>query len=291
MGNSTPEMPRHDGHTRCLEMPIFHGHNPDGWTFRVERFFAINRLSEVEKLEAAAVCLDGDALAWFQWEEGHRPFCRWSEFKTMILEGFLQSREGSVCERLLALRQDGTVREYRRQFEMLATHMTDIPDSVLEGSFVNGLKQEIRAEVLMMQPNGLARIMDLAQRVEDRNTTLKLTKGWSSAMASRSPATILPISSKTTPFSPSRYQGLPEKAPGQAGSSAFKKLTDSDLRVKREKGLCYRCDEKYTIGHRCKNQELQVLVLCDEADDTRAETDEKDEGISQQVEEIYRHTQ
>ena len=34
--------------------------------FRAERFFHLNQLTE-EKLMAAVVCLDGDALSWYSW--------------------------------------------------------------------------------------------------------------------------------------------------------------------------------------------------------------------------------
>lgn len=32
-------------------MPVFEGENPDGWIYRSERFFSLNRMSESEKLE------------------------------------------------------------------------------------------------------------------------------------------------------------------------------------------------------------------------------------------------
>lgn len=35
-------------------------------------------------------------------------------------------------------------------------------------------------------------------------------------------------------------------------SHQFKKLTASELKVRREKGLCYYCDEKYNPSHKCK---------------------------------------
>ncbi|KAL2474460.1 Transmembrane emp24 domain-containing protein p24 beta 2 [Abeliophyllum distichum] len=37
----------------------------------------------------------------------------------------------------------------------------------------------------------------------------------------------------------------------------FRHLTE--LQVKREEGLRFRCDEKYTIGHRCNNKELLIV--------------------------------
>lgn len=44
----------------------------------------------------------------------------------------------------------------------------------------------------------------------------------------------------------------------------FKRLIESELKAKKDKGLCFHCDEKYPIGHKCKNRELQVLLVCDE---------------------------
>ena len=32
---------------------------------------------------------------------------------------------------------------------------------------------------------------------------------------------------------------------------------------KRAKGLCYRCNEKFAPGHRCKQRELQVFMVLD----------------------------
>lgn len=49
-----------------LDMPGFDGNNPDGWILRAERYHNFYRLTEEDKLEAAVVALEGDALLWFQ---------------------------------------------------------------------------------------------------------------------------------------------------------------------------------------------------------------------------------
>jgi len=79
---------RMDCRTRRVEMPSFDGENPDGWIFRAERYFATKGLSENEKLEEAVVSLDGEARAWFQWEDGRRVIRSWPELKVMVLERF-----------------------------------------------------------------------------------------------------------------------------------------------------------------------------------------------------------
>lgn len=36
-------------------------------------------------------------------------------------------------------------------------------------------------------------------------------------------------------------------------------MTDAEFQVKREKGLCFRCDEKFSFNHKCKNRENREL--------------------------------
>ena len=44
------------------------------------------------------------------------------------------------------------------------------------------------------------------------------------------------------------------------------RLTDVEIQLRREKGLCYRYDEKFSLGHRCKRRELNVMVVQGESD-------------------------
>ena len=48
-------------------------------------------------------------------------------------------------------------------------------------------------------------------------------------------------------------------------------MTDSEYQRKRERGICYRCDDKWSPGHRCKRKELNVLLTCDEEGITEEE--------------------
>lgn len=51
---------------RKLDLPQFDGTNPDDWILQAERYFSFYHLNEEEKLEAAVVGYDGDALLWYQ---------------------------------------------------------------------------------------------------------------------------------------------------------------------------------------------------------------------------------
>ena len=56
--------------TRRLEMPVFEGWNLERWIVLDKRFFATHEMSEEEKIAATTISLDGEALTWFQWEDG-----------------------------------------------------------------------------------------------------------------------------------------------------------------------------------------------------------------------------
>ncbi|GJW36904.1 hypothetical protein Tco_0059824 [Tanacetum coccineum] len=92
---------------------------------------------------------------------------------------------------------------------------------------------------LVMNPEGLNHAMELAVSIEDN----ELYEG---VMQSKGVAAIV----------------------GQTTSKGgnFRRMTESELKDRRAKGLCFRCEEKYTPGHRCASSTLQVLLV-DESDE------------------------
>ena len=48
----------------------------------------------------------------------------------------------------------------------------------------------------------------------------------------------------------------------------IRRLTPTELREKREKGLCYNCDKKYSANHRCRSKFLLLLGTDDIDEDT-----------------------
>ena len=55
----------------------------------------------------------------------------------------------------------------------------------------------------------------------------------------------------------------------------MRRMTDREFQEKRNKGLCYRCDERWSVGHLCKKKELSVLLVHgDEEKDSKGNIDE-----------------
>lgn len=85
---------------------MYDGTEPNGWIFKVERYFGVNRMTEEEKMEA--LVMDGEALVWFKWEGKRADFeLGRDEGKSAAL--ISTSQEGTLCAQLLAVRQATTV--------------------------------------------------------------------------------------------------------------------------------------------------------------------------------------
>ncbi|XP_052170614.1 uncharacterized protein LOC127786905 [Diospyros lotus] len=80
-GEGVDGVRKQEYHGRHPEIPISEGDDSDGWVFRAERYFIVNQLSNVEKLETTALCVEGAALSWFQWEQRRRRVRSWAELK------------------------------------------------------------------------------------------------------------------------------------------------------------------------------------------------------------------
>ena len=59
-----------------------------------------------------------------------------------------------------------------------------------------------------------------------------------------------------------------------------RRLSDKEFQDRKKRGLCFRCDEKWRIGHICKNKGLSVLIVNDE--DT-LELSSNDETANEEV--------
>ena len=119
----------------------------------------MNRVRDPEKVQAAAVCVEGGALNWLQWVEVRSPVREWAAFKTLLLDRFRPSQDGSAHEELMSLKQEGSVVEFTAQFEMLSAPLKDMSDELLKGAFITGLREDIRAEVRLLGSRDMAHVM------------------------------------------------------------------------------------------------------------------------------------
>ncbi|KAJ8533651.1 hypothetical protein K7X08_006975 [Anisodus acutangulus] len=114
-----------------VELPRFHGVNPEAWVFQAERYFDFYHISEDHKLSLASFYLDGEALEWFRWLFRNKQPSDWDSFAIKIDSHFrtraLLPPEGHLSK----LQQTSTVAEYQAQFESLANEARDTPETWL----------------------------------------------------------------------------------------------------------------------------------------------------------------
>nr|KYP45086.1 Transposon Ty3-G Gag-Pol polyprotein [Cajanus cajan] len=93
---------------RKMELPIFEGEDAPGWIGRIERYFRLRNINELEKMEVVLVAMEGEALSWLQWWESCTENIAWEEFKEAILKRFQPTMVENSFEILLGLKQEGS---------------------------------------------------------------------------------------------------------------------------------------------------------------------------------------
>lgn len=165
--------------------------------------------------------------------------------------------------KLFKLTQSSSVTAYLTEFESLANRIVGLQPSFLLSCFISGLKSEIRRDVVAQQPSSLSQAVGFArlhkEKLQDHSQTHRLppSQRWAPTSVSRtfSPS---PISTSPKPFPPL----LPAPPP----KTQYKQLTEAEMAEKRDKGLCFNCDQKFSRNHRCPARYL--LLIADEGDGT-----------------------
>lgn len=108
---------------RKIDLPVFNGEDAPGWLTKIERFFRVRRIEEDEKLDAAMMAVEGEALSWLQWWESSSEVQTWDDLKEALLRRFQPTVITNAFEMLMSMKQEGTVREYRKKFESVSSHI------------------------------------------------------------------------------------------------------------------------------------------------------------------------
>lgn len=184
---------------------------------------------------------------------------------------FRSVREGLICGQFLRIRQETTVEEYQNHFNKLMAPLSDLPNPVIEETFMNCLLPWIMAEVEFCQPVGLAQMMQLAQLMEIKEiirneANLECYNGGKYFTPSSS--TYKTNDNKGNTMFPMRTITLRGNTVGEEKKEGpSKRLSDAEFQSKKEKGLCFWCNEKYSHDHKCKakeQRELRMYVVKDD---------------------------
>ncbi|KAA0048167.1 retrotransposon protein [Cucumis melo var. makuwa] len=210
-----------------LEMPMFLGENPESWVYRAEHFFEINNLPESEKVKVAVVSFGQDEVDWYRWSHNRKKVESWEDLKSRMFEFFRDSGQKSLGARLIRIQQDGSYNEYVKKFVTYSAPLPYMAESVLVDAFVTGLEPSLQAE------------MELGMT--------KWEEGGSSKVKKLGDVDKPPP--RKTDFQMKQIT-IPIKGNFKKGEPPVKRLSDAEFRARLDRGLCFRCNDKYSPGHR-----------------------------------------
>ncbi|CAA0840317.1 Unknown protein, partial [Striga hermonthica] len=241
-----------------LVLSTFTGTNPDAWLNSAVQFFDLNEMPQRDWVRYAVYYLDGEANVWWQWltrvYRGRQQPIRWKDFERELSTCLGNSYYHNHDEALTRIRQTGSVRDYQKEFERLACRVRGWPESALVGAFVGGLRYDLAAEVRLERQETMHKAMEVARRWEDHLAATR--RGWADFRVPE------PRHVSATVGAPSANA----RPPGtfRPPATEVKRLTEEEMAQRREKGLCFRCEEKYTPGLRCKQNYLIEFVDSDD---------------------------
>nr|GEV50805.1 transposon Ty3-G Gag-Pol polyprotein [Tanacetum cinerariifolium] len=117
-----------------------------------------------------------------------------------------------------------------------------LPKSFLVGYFIGGLKDKIRLEVKLKKLRRLVEAMEMARLVEEKNNLAR--KPFTPNRNVSNPSILGPA--------PTTRLALPAPKP-------IRCLSNNEVRERRERGLCYYSDDKYTPGHKCSKPQFFMI--------------------------------
>lgn len=143
-------------------------------------------------------------------------------------------RSENFAGKLSKLRQLSTVLDYQREFQRLSNRVKGLSESYLISLYLSGLRDDIRVGAQKLNPTNLPDAFNFARLQEEESS---LWRKW--VWTENGKPNMGVVTNEPRPSVP-----------------AIKKLTPNEARERRERGLCYHCDERYTPNHHCKTQNL-----------------------------------
>ena len=228
---------------RLVDFPAYEGGNADDWLFRLEQCFLSNQTPEDEKLDKAISCLTGPAVTWWRCSREREQIYAWRDFQERFRVRFRQSRGSSAIDHLFNIRQTGSVEEYRERFEELTVDLPHVTSDILESAFLNGLRRNLKDQVVRCRPVNLADIVEIAKLIESQERNNLSYQVRNPNRVSFQPPT---VQASSTIRAQDRSGGK------QIVSSTRDTTRASGSGEARNPNPCRNCAERWFPGHKCK---------------------------------------
>lgn len=154
-----------------LDFSLFNGDKPERWLYKVKHFFIFHNTLSQHRLRLASFHMEGRAFTRFQDLEESWSLTDWDSFVQALLTRFETSCYDNRMETITRLKQLGSAKEYKTQFEVLSTRLRGLSENYKHRYFISGLRDGIRLLVKMFNPHNLLIAYSLA-KIQDEHVAL-----------------------------------------------------------------------------------------------------------------------
>lgn len=250
-------------------------------------------------VRVATLNFTGNEARWLQLHESQSASFTWESLCTALCSKFGREQYQAHLRQFNTLRQSGTVVEYMTKFEELMHHILAhnpaFDPIYFITQFLDGLKSEIRAVVMLHQPKDLESAFSLATLQEELLEAMPQHEyRRRDGQQHRAPAQ-RPLLAIGAPPARQMLPGPPAAAEDRRALDAANppdRQGRGDDRVAalrnyhRPRGLCFKCGERWGQGHQCGPtvqlhivEELLELLQADQGDPAVQEPDSDDDVL------------
>jgi hypothetical protein len=154
-----------------MNFPQFDGDDAQFWITCAKNYFEMYSVETPMWIRVATMHFTSSAKRWLQSVEHLLPTIDWSTFCTMIHDRFGRDQHELILRQLFHIKQTSTVTEYVEKFtklvDQLKSYNPNFDTLSLITRFVDGLRIDIRAVVLVARPSTLDTAFTLALLQEE----------------------------------------------------------------------------------------------------------------------------
>ncbi|CAD6258053.1 unnamed protein product [Miscanthus lutarioriparius] len=226
---------------------------------------AIEALVDDLKLEVsvASMYLEGNAACWYESIDNTPAIATWTTFCQSLHDRFDRDQHEAFIRQLFQIKQTSTITDYVERFtklvDQLKAYSATTDPLFYTMRFVDGLRPELKAIILVSKPKSLDAAISMAL-VQEEVATVPTSRAsyqidWITSNKSI-PKTALPL---PLPPQPDKQPAPTAATPTPATMSLDAKLAAVKT-YRRGMGLCYKCGAKWSKDHKC-NPQVQLHVV------------------------------
>jgi hypothetical protein len=264
-----------------LDFPKFDGKSdPLAFINRCESYFVQQRIAAEEQVWMASYNLEDVAQMWYLLVQQSEGMPNWRRFTELLNLRFGPPLRSNPMGELMACRRTGSVADYQARFEALLPRAGRLDEAQRVQAFTAGLLPPLSHDVELHNPQTLVVAMSLARKLERREQDAA-----AAAKAAIPPPRLAgrgllagPVPQLALP-APTTAPGRPIPSLPTARGRQIRRLSLAEMDDRRQQGLCFNCNEKYSRGHNRVCQRLFFLDLAEEDAESSAAADEAEQPL------------